>query len=249
MALDNLRADAEAASPRRARRDADQTRRDILAAAAAEFSEKGYAGGRVDDIAARTSCTKRMIYYYFGGKEGLYAAVLEQAYGGMRDAEGALRLDELPPVEAMQRLVETTFDHHAAHPDFVRLVSGENIEGARIVSVSATIRDRNASVIATVAALLQRGEEEGVFRPGVDPLDLHLFISGFCFYRVSNRHTLGAIFGQDPTAPGRAQAHRRMVVEAVLAYLQAPGSAAAVRSIAEAASTSKVGHARGAMRR
>src|SRR5215207_3651751 len=142
---------AEADPPRRARRDADQTRRDILAAAAAEFSEKGYAGGRVDDIAARTSCTKRMIYYYFGGKEGLYAAVLEQAYGGMRDAEGALRLDELPPVEAMQRLVETTFDHHAAHPDFVRLVSGENIEGARIVSVSATIRDRNASVIATVA--------------------------------------------------------------------------------------------------
>src|SRR5215203_3947327 len=120
MALDNLRADAEAAFPRRTRRDADQTRRDILAAAAAEFSEKGYAGGRVDDIAARTSCTKRMIYYYFGGKEGLYATVLEEAYGGMRDAEGALRLDELPPVEAVRRLVETTFDHHADHPDFVR---------------------------------------------------------------------------------------------------------------------------------
>jgi AcrR family transcriptional regulator len=210
---------AEADPPRRARRDADQTRRDILAAAAAEFSEKGYAGGRVDDIAARTRTTKRMIYYYFGGKEGLYAAVLEEAYGGMRDAEGALRLDELPPVEAVRRLVETTFDHHADHPDFVRLVSGENIEEARTVAASSTIRRRNAAVVGAIDALLRRGEEEGAFRPGVDPLDLHMLISGFCFYRVSNRHTLRAIFGEDPAAPGRAEAHRRMIVEAVLRYL------------------------------
>ena len=121
------------ASPRRVR-DADETRRAILDAATAEFSAKGFAGARVDDIAARTATTKRMIYYYFGGKEGLYAAVLEEAYGGMRDAEAALRLDGMPPAEAMRRLVETTFDHHAAHPEFVRLVSGENIEGARTVS-------------------------------------------------------------------------------------------------------------------
>ena len=174
----------------------------------------------MDDIAARTRTTKRMIYYYFGGKDGLYAAVLEEAYGGMRDAEGALRLDQLPPVEAMRRLVETTFDHHAANPDFVRLVSGENIEGARTVSASPTIRARNAAVIGAIAGLLERGEEQGVFRAGVDPLDLHLFINGFCFYRVSNRHTLRAIFGEDPTAPGRAEAHRRMVVEAVLGFLR-----------------------------
>jgi AcrR family transcriptional regulator len=218
MPRDDPRAVAEAAAPRRAR-DADQTRRDILAAAAAEFSEKGYAGGRVDDIAARTRTTKRMIYYYFGGKEGLYAAVLEGAYGGMRDAEGALRLDELPPAEAVRRLVETTFDHHAAHPEFVRLVSGENIEAARTVAASPTIRARNAAVVGAVAALLRRGGAEGAFRPGVDPLDLHMLISGFCFYRVSNRHTLRAIFGKDPTAPERAEAHRRMVVEAVLRFL------------------------------
>jgi hypothetical protein len=122
-------------------------------------------------------------------------------------------------------LVETTFDHHAAHPEFVRLVSGENIEAARTVAASPTIRARNATVIGTVAALLRRGEAEGVFRPGVDPLDLHLLISSFCFYRVSNRHTLGAIFGQDPAAPPRAEAHRRMVVEAVLGYLRRPAAA------------------------
>ena len=219
MPLDSPRAaPARASSPRRVR-DSDGTRRAILDAATAEFSEKGYAGGRVDDIAARTRTTKRMIYYYFGGKDGLYAAVLEEAYGGMRDAEAALRLDELPPAEAMRRLVETTFDHHAAHPDFVRLVSGENIEGARTVSAAATIKRRNSAVIGTVAALLRRGEAEGAFRVGVDPLDLHMLISAFCFYRVSNRHTLRAIFGEDPTAPGRAEAHRRMVVEAVLRFL------------------------------
>lgn len=211
-----------AAAPRR-HRDADQTRSAILAAAAAEFSAKGYAGGRVDDIAARTSTTKRMIYYYFGGKEGLYAAVLEAAYGGMRDAEGALSLDGLPPAEALRRLVETTFDHHADHPEFVRLVSGENIEEARTVAASPTVGERNAAVIGAITALLRRGEAAGAFRPGLDPFDVHLLINSFCFYRVSNRHTLRAIFGADPTAPERTAAHRRMAVEAVLGYVLQPG--------------------------
>jgi AcrR family transcriptional regulator len=216
-----MRRMAKAAVPER-RRDADRTRQDILDVATREFAERGFAGGHVDDIAERTRTTKRMIYYYFGGKDGLYAAVLEQAYGGMRDAEGALRLDALPPAQAMQRLVETTFDYHHAHPEFVRLVSGENIETARTVAASTTIRARNAAVIGMVAALLRRGEEEGVFRAGIDPLDLHTLISGVCFHRVSNRHTLGAIFGKDPMAPDRAAAHRRMVVEVVLAYLRGP---------------------------
>jgi AcrR family transcriptional regulator len=203
-------------------RDPEQTRRAILDAAIAEFSEKGYSGGRVDDIAARTRTTKRMIYYYFGGKEQLFAAVLEEMYGGMRAAEQALRLEELPPADAMRRLVEVTFDHHAAHPEFVRLVSVENIHEGRHVAASPAIRQRNAAVIGTIAELLRRGEREGAFRPGVDPLDLHMLISGFCFYRVSNRHTLGIIFGRDLRAEDCAAAHRRMVVEAVLRYLAPP---------------------------
>lgn len=197
----------------------EQTRREILEAAIAEFSEKGYAGGRVDDIAARTRTTKRMIYYYFGGKEQLYAAVLERMYGGMRDAEAALRLDALPPMDALRRLVEVTFDHHAAHPEFVRLVSVENIHEARNVAASPTIRARNAAVIGTLQALLARGEKEGVFREGLDALDLHMLISSFCFYRVSNRHTLAAIFGRDLLAPATRDAHRRMITEAVLRYV------------------------------
>jgi AcrR family transcriptional regulator len=211
--------DADAPTPPRRPRDPDQTRRDLIDAAIAEFSEKGFSGGRVDEIAARTRTTKRMIYYYFGSKERLYAAVLEEMYGGMRDAERALPLARLPPALALQRLVETTFDHHAAHPEFVRLVSVENIHEARHVAASPEIRRRNAAVIGTLRDLIARGQAEGAFRPGLDALDLHMLISSFCFYRVSNRHTLTAIFGRDLGTAESIAAHRRMIVEAVLRYV------------------------------
>ncbi|MBK1657818.1 TetR family transcriptional regulator [Paracraurococcus ruber] len=206
--------------PRSRARAPDQTRRAILDAALAEFADKGLSGARVDEIAARTATTKRMIYYYFGSKEGLYAAVLEEMYGGIRDAEQALDLDSLAPVAALTRLVEVTFDYHAAHPEFVRLVAVENIHQARHLQVSAGIADRNDAVIRTLRTLLDRGERAGAFRPRVDALDLHMLISGFCFYRVSNRHTLQAIFGRDLQAPAHVAAHRRMIVEAVLAWLR-----------------------------
>ena len=197
----------------------EETRRDILAAAVAEFSEKGLAGARVDDIAARTRTTKRMIYYYFGSKEKLYAAVLELLYGGMRDAEKDLQLDGLKPAEALQKIVEITFDHHASHPEFVRLVCTENINEARIVSASPTIRSRNATVIGLLKQILDQGARDGSFRRGLDPLDVHLLISSFCFYRVSNRYTLRAIFGRDLQTPKVAASHRRMISEAVLRYV------------------------------
>ena len=217
------RPSAHAPEPSTRTRAPEQTRREILEAAIAEFSDKGFDGGRVDDIAGRTRTTKRMIYYYFGGKEQLYAAVLERLYGGMRDAEAALELDSLPPLEGLARLVEVTFDHHAAHPEFVRLVSVENIHGARIVAASPTIRERNAAVIGTLGALIARGQAEGSFRPGLDAIDLHMLISSFCFYRVSNRHTLTAIFGRDLTLPAVAAAQRRVIVDAVLRYVRAGG--------------------------
>ena len=209
----------EGAPTRRQRRAPEQTRREVLEAAIAEFSEKGFSGGRVDDIAARMRTTKRMIYYYFGGKEQLYAAVLEHMYGRMRDAEQALRLDTLPAAEALRRLVEITFDHHARHPEFVRLVSVENIHEARIVAASHTIPARNAAIIGTLRELIARGQAEGAFRPGLDALDLHMLISAFCFYRVSNRHTLRAIYGRELEAPDTVAAHRRMIVDAVLRYV------------------------------
>jgi AcrR family transcriptional regulator len=200
-------------------RDAAATRREILAAARAEFADKGLSGARVDAIAARTRTTKPMLYYHFGSKEQLYAAVMEDAYGGMRDTEQSLGLERLKPTEAVRALVEATFDYHAAHPDFVRLISVENIHGARHIKGSTAIARRNAAVIATLAAVLARGAADGVFRADVDPVDLHLLISAFCFYRVSNRYTWAAIFDRDLASPEHAAAERRMIVEAVLRYL------------------------------
>lgn len=208
-----------AGPPRVQTRAPEETRRDILAAAIAEFSEKGLAGARVDDIAARTRTTKRMIYYYFGSKENLYAAVLERLYVGMRDAEQDLRLDDLQPVEALRKIIEVTFDHHAAHPEFVRLVCTENINEARIVAASPTIRTRNATIIGILKRILDQGMLEGAFRQGLDPLDVHLLISSFCFYRVSNRYTLRAIFGRDLQVPDVAASQRKMICEAVLRYV------------------------------
>ncbi|UFN48561.1 TetR family transcriptional regulator [Roseomonas sp. OT10] len=212
--------DEAGGAPRARTRDPEQTRRDILDAATAEFADKGLSGARVDEIAARTRTTKRMIYYYFGGKEQLYAAVLEEMYGGIRATERGLQLEELAPVEAMRRMVEVTFDYHAAHPEFVRLVSVENIHGGRHVADHPGIVRRNDALVGLIRNLLDRGEAEGVFRPGVDPVDLHLLISAFCFHRVANRHTFGLIFNRDLHSPESTAAHRRMIVEAVLRYLR-----------------------------
>ena len=166
----------------------------------------------MDDIAARTRTTKPAIYYHFHSEEELYTAVLEAAYAGMREVEQGLELDGLPAAEAMQRLVEVSFDYHAEHPDWVRLVSIENTHEAG---------QRNAAVIGVLRGLLDRGVREGVFRAGIDPLDLHLMISSLCFHRVSNRHTWAAIFKRDLRAAEHVAAQRVMVVEAVLRYLQA----------------------------
>jgi AcrR family transcriptional regulator len=200
-------------------RDAEETRRNIIDAAMAEFSEKGLTGARVDDIAARTRTTKPMIYYHFKSKAQLYAAVMEEAYGSMRNIEHDLQLEQLPPADAMQRLVEATFDYHAAHPEYVRLISVENIHGAKHIVGVSSIAQRNAIAIQTVRAVLERGVREGIFRPGVDPLHLHLLVSSFCFYRVSNRHTWGVLFERNLLAEEETEKQRRLIVDAVLHYL------------------------------
>lgn len=198
----------------------EETRRDIIAAAMKEFAEKGLAGARVDNIAAQTRTTKPMIYYHFGSKEKLYAAVMEEAYGGVRSKEQGLHLDDLPPEQALQRLVEVTFDHHAAHPEHVRLVCVENMERARHIAGRPSMVQRNAIAIETVRTLLARGEKAGVFRPGMNPWHLHLLITSFCFIRISNRYTWNAVFEMDLWDEEDAQQQRQMIVEAVLRYVK-----------------------------
>jgi AcrR family transcriptional regulator len=215
--------DDDTPSGNRRKYDPEETKRNILEVATAEFSAMGLAGARVDQIAERTHTTKRMLYYYFGSKEGLYEAVLDKVYGDIRELEQDLHIDELGPEEGLRRLVEFTFDYHDRHRDFVRLVTIENIHGARYLERLKTFRNRNASVIRTIEDLLARGVAAGVFRGDVDPIDLHLLISSLCFHRVSNRHTFGTAFGRDPSHPRLRARHREMVVDAVLRFARREG--------------------------
>ena len=200
--------------------DAERSRADILAVARTEFVEHGLSGARVDAIAEKTRTTKRMIYYYFGSKEGLYKAVLQQSYADIRATEAALALQDLDPMAALRRLIEVTFDYDDANPDFVRLVAIENIHQAEYLKQLPTMQSVSANVLATLEAILQRGREAGVFTRQCSALDVHLMISGLCFFRVSNRHTFGAIFGCDLSAPELRERHKAMIVEAVTTWLR-----------------------------
>ncbi|MCM2577798.1 TetR/AcrR family transcriptional regulator [Streptomyces meridianus] len=200
-------------------RDAARTKAEIIDAATEEFARLGYTGARVDEIAARTRTTKRMIYYYFGGKERLFTAVLERAYTVIRQAEKDLDVAGLDPVAAIRRLTELTFDHHEAHPDFIRLVSIENIHEAEHIAGSEELSRIGSPAIEVLREILDAGRSSGAFTADVDAVDLHAMISSFCFFRVSNRHTFSALFGRDLVAAGRREHYRTMLGDMVVAYL------------------------------
>jgi len=200
-------------------RDPERTREEILDVALAEFARNGYAGARVDEIAARTRTTKRMLYYYFTSKEQLYIAVLERAYSTARDAERQLDVDYLDPVSAIRTLAELTFDHHESHQDFISLVAIENIHRAEFISRSPALAELNTPAVAVTAGILERGRAAGVFHRDVEAIDVHMMISAFCFFRVSNRHTFGALFGVDMLDPARRAKYRKMAGDMVVSYL------------------------------
>lgn len=202
-------------------RDPERTRAEILDVATAEFADQGYTGARVDEIAAKTRTTKRMIYYYFGSKEGLYLAVLERAYTGIRALEKALDVEHLEPTEAIRQLAELTFDHHESHPAFIRLVSIENIHHAKHLAASPILAGLADPALDVLTRILERGRAAGLFRDDVDPLDIHLVISSFCVFRTANRHTFSAIFQRDPLDPRRREHYRRLLGDLVVDYLTA----------------------------
>src|SRR5262245_54024322 len=166
-------------------RDAARTRGEILDVATAEFAARGYDGARVDEIAALTRTTKRMIYYHFGGKKQLYIAVLERAYVRIRSAERDVNVDDLDPITAIRRIAEVTFDHHEAHPDFIRLVSIENIHNAEHVKELVALVDLSGPVISLLDEILEHGRAQMLFRDDIDAIDVHMMISAFCFFRVA----------------------------------------------------------------
>lgn len=194
----------------------------ILEVATKEFADKGLSGARIDAIAAATLTSKRMIYYYFGSKEGLYIAVLEEAYRRVRSIEAELHLHDLEPEAALRRLVEFTFDHHAGNEGYVRLVMNENIMRGAYMAQSKNMPELNVPAIAAIRELYERGVAQGVFRSGLDATDIHASISALTFFNVSNRHTFGLIFKDSGNASPQGQATRkRNIVEMVARYVKA----------------------------
>jgi AcrR family transcriptional regulator len=200
--------------------DPERTRADILAVAEQEFGEKGLAGARIDEIAAATQTSKRMIYYYFGSKEGLYLAVLEESYRKIRQEETDLHLESLEPEAALRRLVGFTFDRHLRNENYIRIVMSENIHRGQFLRQSQYIQDLNIPAISAIRELYQRGVEQGVFRPGLDPVDIHASISALSFFNVSNRHTFGLIFKLETDSPDYLARRRASVIDMVWRHLR-----------------------------
>lgn len=201
------------------KRNPEATKRDILAVAAVEFANEGFAGARVDKIAEETATTKRMIYYYFTSKEGLYLAVLETAYEQVRSQEQQLNVVDLEPIEALRRLAEFTYEHHTSHQDFIRLVQIENIHRAEHLQKSKRISDLNSTAIATLETVINRGVELGLFRTDIDALDAHMMISAYSIFQVANQHTFKSIFHRDMLDSERHERYRKLAGDMIVATL------------------------------
>jgi AcrR family transcriptional regulator len=200
-------------------RDADRSQSTILAAARDEFAEFGLGGARMDRIAERAGLNKRLIYYYFEDKEKLFQAVLEQAYRDIREEEIKLHLLDMPPAEAVRKLIEFTWNYYLAHPEFMTLLNSANLHKARHLQGSERARELNSPLVETLAAVLERGRRDGSFRGGVDPVQLYVSIAGLAYFYLSNNHTLSAIFGRDLLAPKARSERLSHMSDVILGYL------------------------------
>lgn len=202
------------------RRDPAATRKKLLTAARREFAASGLAGARVDEIAARAGVNKQLVYHYFGDKDALYLAVLEWVYEEIRAQERKLNLEGLPPEQAIRKLIESSFDHLAAHPDFIVLLNDENRSGASHVRGSRKLEAMHSPLVSLVSTILAQGVKSGVFRRGINPVHLYISIAGLSYFYFSNTPTLSAIFGRDLSSKAARQARRRHVVDLVLHSLR-----------------------------
>jgi AcrR family transcriptional regulator len=192
----------------------------IIAAAIDEFASRGFKGASMDAIAARTQTTRAMINYYFGSKEQVYLGVLEQVYSEIRHAEGLLDLEHLAPLQAIRRIVGFTFDYYLSHQYFVRIVVAENQAKGRHFRKSKTMRNLNRPIIDTLARVIERGQADGTFRRGVDPVEVHMAIAALGMFNVTNQYTFGAIFQRDMGTKGNVGRRREMLAEMILRYLR-----------------------------
>ena len=201
-------------------RHPERTKQSILASATEEFSRYGLGGARVDRIAQRAGANKRMLYYYFGDKDGLFLASLEDRYAHIRSAERELELEHLDPREAVKRLVDFTWNYFLEHPEFMTLLNSENLHKGRHVKKSKRVQEMHSPLVETLRTLLRRGEKQGLFRKGVDPVHLYISIAGEMYFYLSNRYTLSRIFGRDLMAPRALAGRSRHITQMILNALR-----------------------------
>jgi TetR/AcrR family transcriptional regulator len=216
----------EAEKPKRRRvvsqpRNPERTRASILEAARREVAAKGLAGARVDVVARRAGTNKRMIYHYFGDKDALYLAVLEDAYRNIRHAERRLDLAHKPPVDGLRELALFTWHYFLDHPEFLSILATENLNQARYLRQSEVVAEMHSNFISELKDVLQRGSQEGVFRAGLDPVDVYLTIASLGYFYLSNRFTLSTIFQRDLVAPAELERWGQHIVTTVVATVQA----------------------------
>lgn len=211
-------------SAKDARRDAESTKEKILAAAMAEFSEYGDTGARMDRIAERAGANKALIYSYFGNKEELYAVVLREAYLQIREGERELDLAKLDPKGAIVELLRFTAYHFHDNPWFMRLLNTENQRRGQTIRTMEDVAELNSHLVVLLREILDRGEAEGVFRKGVDPVELYLSIAGFFYFPLANSYTLSVVFKPGIDTEAWLKERVRHAEEMVLAFLLKDGS-------------------------
>lgn len=199
---------------------AEGLRERIVEAASNEFGRAGLGGARVERIAAKAGVNVRMLYYYFGSKDGLFLAALEHVYTEIRKAERGLELERAEPVEAMRRLVRFSWEYYFSHPQFIALLNSENLHEGRHLQGAKRLPELHSPLLKRIAQLLERGERSGVFRGGVDPMQLYISIAALGYFYLSNRHTLSAIFKRDLMAPKLREARLGHMTEVILGYLR-----------------------------
>ncbi|HSV44323.1 MAG TPA: TetR/AcrR family transcriptional regulator [Ramlibacter sp.] len=200
-------------------RDAERSQKAILVAARNEFSKYGLGGARVERIAAEAEVHKRLVYYYFKDKDGLFSAVLESVYEEIRDAQLYLDLKGMAPLAALRRLVEFTWDYYIAHPEFITFLNSENLHKARHLADLPRIRELNSPLLQTLEDIVVRGQKEGLFRAGIDPMQLYITMAGCAYFYLSNIHTLSVGFNRELGSPKMLTQRMLHIVEVVTAYV------------------------------
>jgi len=200
-------------------KEPELNRSSLLMAASQEFASRGLQGARLEEIAREANITRAMIYYYFGGREGLYLAALEEAYRDIRASERAIDLTGLGPVDAMRRLAQFRIDYYVENPLMVALIAIENQQKAQHLKNSKEIQARAEHSLQPLASVLQQGQAQGVFRTGIDVVELHQIMVSLGMFNVSNQYTFGAIFERDPSSPAQLARTRELACEVVLRFL------------------------------